>query len=58
MQFFCHQNARKIEELLKKYLNEQKYALFLMLRLQCHAEICIMAARYGEMGEWLKPRPC
>ena len=28
MQFFCHQNARKIEELLKKYLNEQKYALF------------------------------
>jgi hypothetical protein len=31
---------------------------FLMLRLQCHAEVCIMAARYGEMGEWLKPRPC
>mgnify|MGYP003469455060 FL=1 len=28
MQFFRYQNARKIEELLKKYLNEQKYALF------------------------------
>lgn len=28
MQFFYYQNARKIVELLKKYLNEQKYALF------------------------------
>ena len=31
---------------------------FFKLCLQCYAEICIMAARYGEMGEWLKPRPC
>ncbi len=28
------------------------------LSLQRMGEVCIMAARYGEMGEWLKPRPC
>ena len=57
MQFFAIKMHEKSRNCLKVF-KRAKICTFLMLRLQCHAEICIMAARYGEMGEWLKPRPC
>ncbi len=46
------------ENRLKSNLLVEKDVFFFAEGLLNLNLICIMAPRYGEMGEWLKPHPC
>lgn len=52
------EKAKRIRKLFKKYLIERKTRKFQYHDLNNVVLVCIMAARSGEVDEWLKSLPC